>query len=184
MAQFQCETCGESFEQQSRLNRHRETAHPKRALSAADIVQELKGIKFPKTKAELVAYIEDKGKSEEKEILENIPQRTYRDTAEVTRAIGEIKSLESKPSYQPSRKGGQAAMQSLSASQVASQFKGFRFPANVEEVRKFAQEKAKPNVARLTKNFRAKNYENMADIEKEFGAVLNKLEPQSRSAMK
>jgi hypothetical protein len=59
--QFKCEIwVGDGFERKSRLERHMATSHTKRAPSAADMEKALSGIKYPKTKNELVATHLDK----------------------------------------------------------------------------------------------------------------------------
>ncbi|WP_308367781.1 MULTISPECIES: hypothetical protein [unclassified Microbulbifer] len=46
MAQFSCDTCGETFDQKSRYERHKMTSHPPRAPSAADLEKALGGVDF------------------------------------------------------------------------------------------------------------------------------------------
>jgi hypothetical protein len=60
MAQFTCSTCGDGFEQKSRLQRYIETSHPPQAPSAANVEKVLGGIDYPKTKDELVQYSSQK----------------------------------------------------------------------------------------------------------------------------
>lgn len=76
MAQFVCEICGAEFEQKSRYERHMQTSHPARAVSAADIEKALKGVVFPKTRSELVDAVDDsEGESEGdvRKIIERLP---------------------------------------------------------------------------------------------------------------
>lgn len=91
MAQFECEICGAGFEQKSRYERHMMTSHPPRAPSAADIEKALAGVSFPKRHDELVQAAS--GADENVlEILEELPDKEYRDAADVARAFGELRS--------------------------------------------------------------------------------------------
>ena len=95
MAQFTCSICGDGFEQKSRLQRHIETSHPPQAPSAANVEKVLGGIEYPKTKDELVQYSSQKVSIIGKDLFDlinSLPSRTYRDSAEVAMALGELKS--------------------------------------------------------------------------------------------
>ncbi|HEU4443511.1 MAG TPA: DUF2795 domain-containing protein [Nitrososphaeraceae archaeon] len=92
--QFTCPMCGKGFDQKSRLERHVETSHPKPAPSAADLEKALSGIDYPKTKQELVQYAAQNIYSLQEELLDlilSLPNRTYRNAADVAKALGEIK---------------------------------------------------------------------------------------------
>lgn len=65
VSQFNCQICGEGFEQKSVYERHMITSHPQTAPSAADIEKALAGIQFPKTKEELVLYVSESVSDEE-----------------------------------------------------------------------------------------------------------------------
>ena len=97
-SQFTCQICGQGFEQKSKLERHVLTSHPEPAPSAADVEKALTGIRFPKSKNEIINYISSRQESkikEEKELfdlIKSLPKRTYRDSAEIAIVIGEIKS--------------------------------------------------------------------------------------------
>lgn len=129
MAQFTCSICGDGFEQKSRLQRHIETSHPPQAPSAANVEKVLGGIEYPKTKDELVQYSSQKVSIIGKDLFDlinSLPSRTYRDSAEVAMALGELKSgkairdaAEVEATEQPSKKGGRiAATSSISAADV------------------------------------------------------------------
>jgi predicted transcriptional regulator len=169
MAQFDCDVCGEGFEQLSRLKRHMMTSHPPQAVNASDLAGKLKGLNFPMTKNDIVNNLDD-----EKiiNIIRKLPDKEYRDAAEVTRAFGEIKSHQKKPTDKPSKKGGAQALKSLSASKIAILFKGIKFPASKKELEKHVSDKANEAEMDLIRKFSTtKTYHNMADIEKEFGAL-------------
>ena len=95
-SQFTCHICGQGFEQKSRLERHILTSHPEPAPSAADVEKALSGITYPKSKEELIDYISSRSqikvKKELFDLIHILPERTYRDSAEVAIALGEIKS--------------------------------------------------------------------------------------------
>ncbi|NIC06596.1 DUF2795 domain-containing protein [Billgrantia bachuensis] len=106
MAQFVCEICGATFEQKSRYDRHMLTSHPKRAVSAADLEKALQGIDFPKRHDELIDAVRGEER-EVRDIVERLPERQYRDAAEVARAFGELRTHEKAPANQPSKTGGE-----------------------------------------------------------------------------
>lgn len=118
--QFTCTICAQGFEQKSRLQRHMDTSHPPSAPSAADMEKALSGIDYPKTKEELVEYVSRKISvigDDVYNLIKSLPSRTYRDSAEVATALGELKSgkgfrtsKQVEKSEQPSRKGGKAAV--------------------------------------------------------------------------
>src|SRR5215217_8604055 len=91
-SQFTCNVCGDGFEQKSRLERHMATAHPPSAPSAADVENVLSGTQYPRTKEDLVEYASQKASTVGQELLDlikSLPDRTYRDSAEVAIALGE-----------------------------------------------------------------------------------------------
>ena len=148
-SQFTCQICGQGFEQKSRLERHVITSHPEPAPSAADVEKALAGIRFPKSKDEIISYIssrqkEPKVKEEELfDLIESLPDRTYRDSAEVAIAIGEKKSgrkkirntQEVESSEPPSKKGGRmAASSSISAATLAKALSGIDLPQSKEKI--------------------------------------------------
>lgn len=94
-SQFTCSVCGDGFEQKSALERHMATSHPPSAPSAADIERVLAGIHYPKTKQDLVQYAFQKASTVGHDLIDlikSLPDRTYRDAAEVAIALGELKS--------------------------------------------------------------------------------------------
>lgn len=196
-SQFTCQICGQGFEQKSRLERHVITSHPKPAPSAADVEKALSGIRFPKSKDEIISYIssrqgEPKVKEEKElvDLIESLPDRTYRDSAEVAIAIGEIKSgrkkirsaQEVESSEPPSKKGGRmAATSSISASTLAKALSGIDLPQSKEKINKYVNK----NITKMSNNkdmqskilkvferLPKKDYKDMADIEKEISKIL------------
>lgn len=171
MAQFSCEICGDGFEQKSRYERHMMTSHPKQAPSAADLENALAGVDFPMTKQ---ALIESSGDADKDilEILEDLPEGEYRDAAEVARAFGEIRSHQDKPDDQPSRKGGEQAMQSVSAAKLTSIFSGINFPATGAQLKKYARDRAGEKEMAVIEKFDQGPYRDMSDVAKELGRVI------------
>ena len=173
MAQFTCEICAAEFEQKSRLERHLMTSHPKQAISAADIEKALKGIDFPASRDQLLNSIDsnDERQQEVVDIIKSLPDQAYRDAAEVARAFGGLRTHEQKPSHQPSKIGGERAMQVNSAAKIASLFAGMEFPANADDLKAFARHKADKEQMQLIEKFSEQTYYSMKDVAKEFGKV-------------
>jgi hypothetical protein len=68
------------------------TSHPKRAPSAADIEKALSGIQYPRTKEELINYASQQLSDKDiTDMINSLPSRIYRDSAEVAIALGEVK---------------------------------------------------------------------------------------------
>nr|WP_299239798.1 DUF2795 domain-containing protein [uncultured Halomonas sp.] len=172
MAQFTCEVCGAEFEQKSRYERHKQTSHPARATSAADIEKTLKGVDFPKTRRELIEAVDDgENAGEVRDILEQLPDQEYRDAAEVARAFGELRTHEKAADDQPSKTGGRQAMQAPSAARFASLFEGMRFPANAEELKSHARPEASEEEMQTLEKFGDHTYHSMADVTRELNRV-------------
>lgn len=173
MAQFVCEICGATFEQKSRYERHMQTSHPRQAVSAADLEKALKGVSFPKRRNELLEAMGSEPQ-EVRNIVERLPDREYRDAAEVARAFGELRTHERAPENQPSKTGGEHAMQtssSPSAARFASLFAGMTFPANRAALLEHARAKAGEEEMQLLERFRDHQYRSMADVAKELERV-------------
>jgi hypothetical protein len=146
------------------------TSHPERAPSAADLEKALAGIDFPKSKRELVEAARDADQAV-LQILQGLPEKEYRDSAEVARALGEIRSHQDKPDYQPSKKGGAEAMKSVSAAKITSLFAGIRFPASDKDLKRYARDKAGEAEMAVIEKFHHKTYRDMSDVAKEMGRV-------------
>lgn len=95
-SQFTYHIYGQEYEQKSWLERHVLTAHPEPSPSAANVEKVLSGKKFPKSKDEILSYTSSKQETKANEdlldLIQNLPERIYRDSAEVAIALGEIKS--------------------------------------------------------------------------------------------
>jgi hypothetical protein len=188
--QFTCSVCGDGFEQKSALERHMATSHPRRAPSAADIEKVLSGIQYPKTKEDLVQYASQKLSTIGKDLfdlIKSLPPRTYRDSADVAIALGELKSgkkvrtaAEVQASEQPSKKGGRTAVisSSISAATIAKVLSGIDFPKSKDGLREYAKENISKaeveDIEELLKVFDelpSKEYTNMADVEREVGRI-------------
>lgn len=91
MDRYECEVCGEEFEQRSRYERHMLTSHPKQAVSGADLTKTLAGADFPKTKEELERYAREQGKTDVAQVISRLPEREYASNADVVRGFGEMK---------------------------------------------------------------------------------------------
>lgn len=176
MAQFTCDTCDQTFEQKSRYERHLQTSHPEQAPSAADMQRLLAGIRFPQDKEGIVRHAHDRGDGDEAiDLLEALPDQEYRDAAEVTRALGAVKSDEEKPGHQPGRLGGRRAVESPqapSAARIAKAFEGVSLPGSAAELREYADEHTDEEVREIVARLPERTYRDMADIARAFGEVL------------
>jgi hypothetical protein len=188
MAQFTCEICGDGFEQKSRFERHMAASHPQKAPSAADIEKTLSGIRYPRTKEEIINYASAKISDEEiMNMIKSLPPREYRDSAEVAIALGEVKQKQGIRSAgevanteAPGVKGGRAATtSSVSAAAIAKVLSGVNFPKNKDELRDHAQKNMTDkevvyyqDVLSVIDSLPDREYQNMADVEKSVGRVL------------
>src|SRR5437588_7243950 len=189
-SQFTCVVCGQGFEQKSRLQRHMDTSHPPSAPSAADLERALYGIKYPKTKQELVEYVSQKRTVIGKDVfdlIKSLPDRTYRDSEEVAMALGELKSgkgfrsaKQAEAIEQPSKKGGKAAVKSsISAATIAKALSGIDFPKTKDSLKKYAKKniskvevQATTDILNVINQLPDRKYNNMADVEKSIGDIL------------
>jgi Protein of unknown function (DUF2795) len=193
-SQFTCAICGKGFEQKSRLERHVETSHPPSAPSAADVQKVLAGINYPKSKQDLVRYASQRSSTVSEDLLklvQSLPERSYRDSAEVAIALGEIKSGKGVRSAEeveaqkpPSKKGGEIAAQVFSAAAIAKVLSGIDFPKSKDDIKKYAQknltsfmtkkqrEEQSEVILDLLNKIPEREYTDMADVEREIGRVL------------
>ena len=190
-SQFTCQICGQGYEQKSRLERHLITSHPEPAPSAAEVEKTISGIRFPKSKDEIISYImsnqEIKMKEHMLDLMKNLPERTYRDSAEVAIAIGEIKSGKNVRSAEeveytepPSKKGGRrASTTSISAATLAKALSGIDLPQSKENINKYINKNlvkinkdTQSEILKIFERLTKKDYKDMADIEKELSKIL------------
>lgn len=171
MARYRCEICGARFEQRSAYARHMQTSHPEQAPSAADLEKTLSGVEFPASRDQLVGLAREQGEDEIAGILAELPQQRYRDAAEVARAFGELRSHDEKPAYQPSERGGQAALASLSAARIAAVFEGMEFPASLDALQDHAREQADEAEMAVIEQLPDRRYRDMSDVAEAFGEV-------------
>ena len=191
-SQFTCQICGQGYEQKSRLERHVLTSHPKPAPSAADVEKVLSGIRFPKSKDEIISYITSRQepKMVEEELfnlIQNLPERRYRDSAEVAIAIGEIKSekkvrsaKEVENTESPSKKGGKRTVNAVvSVATLAKALSGIDLPKSKENIIQYVKKNRvkiskdmHQDILEIFKRLAKKDYKDMADIEKELSKIL------------
>lgn len=187
MVQFQCEICGDGFDQKSKFERHMATSHPERAPSAADVEKALSGIKYPRTREELVDYASGNVSDEElMNQIKSLPARQYRDSADVAIALGEVKQNrrirnagEVARTESPGTMGGRAAATAVSAASVAKVLSGVNFPKRKDELKDYAQKQMKEvevadpqGIVGVIDRLPDREYQNMADLEKSVGHVL------------
>jgi citrate synthase len=188
--QFECSICGQGFEQKSRLERHMASSHPPQAPSAADVENVLSGIHYPKSKEDLVQYASQKISTVGQDLfnlIKSLPSRTFRDSADVAVALGELKSgkrmrsaEKAKATEQPSKKGGRtAATYSVSAAAVAKALYGIDFPKDKDSLKDYAKrniskvETGDPNaILDVINRIPDRQYNDMADVEKSVGSII------------
>jgi hypothetical protein len=164
------------------------TSHPPQASSSADVERVLSGIKYPKPKEGLVQYASQKVSTTGQELfdlIKSLPERTYRDSAEVAIALGELKSGRKvrsaekvEASKQPSKRGGRIAVKSssISAATIAKVLSGIDFPQSKDSLKQYVKDhisKAEVEDAEavldIMDDLPVREYTNMADVEHEVG---------------
>jgi hypothetical protein len=177
MAQFVCPYDGEVFEQKSRYERHLASAHPPSAPSAADVEKALAGIDYPRPRDELVAYAAARLQADSPvlDLIRSLPDRVYRDAADVARGLGEIKD---KRATAPSHRGGAAAAsRAVSAASLARLLAGIDLPADSGAILRHARANrdrvaAADQIIKVLEQLPKRTYRTMADIEKQVGKLL------------
>jgi hypothetical protein len=184
--QFTCPFCGKGYNQTSKLQRHIQTAHPPSAPSAADVERVLKGVSYPKTKEELFEIATQRASTASPDLLDlidSLPKRNYRDSAEVAIGLGELKrgkrfrSLAvTSQSEAPSKKGGRKALKStkISATRIGRVLKGINFPVSkrslIMHVRR-QHDPQKEEIISILRRISDKKYLKLVQLEKEIGMV-------------
>jgi len=150
-----------------------------RAPSAADIEKILSGIQYPKTK-ERSTVGEDLFN-----LIKSLPNRTYRDSAEVAIALGELKSgkefrsaKQVETTEQPGKRGGKAAARkSISAVAIAKALSGINFPKTKDSLKEYVHKHISkfdfqdPKAILSAIDQIADRYNDMAEVEQEIGRV-------------
>jgi len=167
-----------------------DTSHPPSAPSAADVEKALSGIQYPKSKEALVEYVSQKLATVGKDVfslIESLPNRTYRDSAEVALALGELKSgkgfrsaKQAEETEQPSKQGRKAAVRSsVSAASIAKALSGIDFPKTKYLLLQYAKKnickvevQATTDILNVINQLPDRKYNNMADVEKSIGEIL------------
>jgi hypothetical protein len=143
-----------------------------------------------KPKEDLVQYASQKVSTIGKDLydlIKSLPSRTYRDSADVAIAIGELKSgkeprtaEEVSKSEQPSKKVGvAAATTSISAAPIAKVFAGIDLPKRKDGLKEHAKknifkvEVADANVIlNVLDKLPDREYNDMVDVEKSVGSLI------------
>jgi hypothetical protein len=151
----------------------------------------LSGIKYPKSKKEIIDYMTSspqiKVKKELIDLIQNLPERTYRDSAEVAIALGEIKSgkkirraKEVEKTESLSKKRGKvAATSSISAATLAKALSGIDLPQSQENISKHVNKNVvnmkkdiQTDIMKIFRRLPKKEYKDMAEIEIELSKIL------------
>jgi Protein of unknown function (DUF2795) len=121
------------------------------------------------------------------DLIKSLPSRTYRDSAEVAVALGELKSgkkvreaEQAEAIEQPSKRGGRAAAtSSVSAAAIAKLLAGIDFPKSKSSLKSYAKRNkanySDPNeneILNILNRLPDKEYRNMADVEKSVGSSI------------
>lgn len=160
------------------------------AFSSGRRERVLSGIHYPKTKEDLVQYASQKVSTIGQQLfdlIKSLPERTYRDSAEVAIALGELKSgrevrtsKEVEATEKPSKRGGKTAVisSSVSAATIAKVLSGIDFPKSKDSLKQYAKDnisKAQVEdedaVLELIDDLPDREYTNMADVEYEVGRL-------------
>jgi hypothetical protein len=119
-------------------------------------------------------------------LIKSLPNRTYRDSAEIAIALGELKSgkglrsaKQAEATGQPSKRGGKAAAnESISAAAIAKTLSGIDFPKTKDSLMQYVQKhiskleiKDSRCILNILDQIADGEYNNMAEIEQEIGKI-------------
>jgi hypothetical protein len=169
MTQFICDKCDAEFEKKSLYDRHMIMLHPEPAPSAVAIETALGKVRFPKSRDQLV--IAAAPNRELEAIFRSLPDKQYRDAAEVARAFSALRSPEDKSEYQSGINGGIGTAESLSAARIARLFSGIEFPASSDDLKAYARPNASDEEMQLVERFPDHTYHDLKEVVRELGNV-------------
>lgn len=166
-AQYTCEICGRAFENASSYDRHRETAHPESAVSAADLEDATRGVSYPADPGELAEQAQqNEADPTVLETIDDLPDREFRDAADL--AVGFQQSVTQKgrkPKKAPSAK----ALESTSAAALAQALKGVDLPTRPDALREHAADNgADDSILELLGALPDRRYHDLSEVEKGF----------------
>jgi hypothetical protein len=169
-ARFECEHCDQVLDQRSRYRQHRLTAHPERAVSAADLQRAVEGVSYPAGPDALSAHARENDAGDRVvELLQALPDREYRDAAELAKAFQEaITGIDRSGEPAPSRRSAG----SESAAALARALQGIDLPAGREALLEHARSQGASSA--LLDRIAAmpdRDYRDAAEIEKGFSST-------------
>lgn len=171
---YVCETDGRVFETRSAYRRHLQTSHPESAVSAADLEHALVGVSYPADRRSLREQAK-RNKADKKtiEVIKALPEREFRDAADLAIAFQESVTGEGRmPRQAPSTK----ALQSTSAAALAKLLEGIDLPARPTELRKHAEKNgADRSMLEWIESMPDRNYEDLAEVEAGFFEAKTKV---------
>jgi len=159
-----CPHCGRTFSTGPELRQHLEASHPEQAPSAADLEAALGGVRFPARREDLEAEVTDEPASLQR-LVKALPDRTYRDAADVSVALHDAVSGEdTRSSEAPSSRGGAASP----ATAVARALSGIDLPAEPEAIQAHARGAGR-EVESLLAELPPGRYRDLAEIQAALG---------------
>ncbi|MBS3746901.1 MAG: DUF2795 domain-containing protein [Wenzhouxiangellaceae bacterium] len=164
---YQCEVCGRAFDQRSAYRRHRETSHPARAVSAADLERSVRYATFPAAPEDLIKQARSNDAGDQIiRVIKELPEREFHDAAELAKAFQEaITGIDRSAEPPPSQRSARGA----SAAALAHALKGIALPARRDALLQRARDNNAPDelVSRI-EAMPERRYRDFADIEQGF----------------
>ena len=164
---FECEVCGQAFDRRSAYRRHRETSHPQRAVSAADVERAVRDASFPATPDDLVEQARANNAGDRiVEVIGELPDREYRDAAELAMAFQEaVTGIDRSDESPPSERGAKGA----SAAALAHALRGIDLPADRDALLRHARSnEASEGLLERIEAMPERDYRDFAEIEQGF----------------